>query len=82
MKITIDTIDHAPACYALCIVTEQGFWDADDSSILIQNDSEFTQLAIDFGWFDTNMHDIDGAISYLDSIVGSGIVIDDPGYFT
>lgn len=46
----------------------------------IQSDYDFPGLARTFGW-DGEDEDIAGAAEFLDSVDGSIIEIDDPGYF-
>jgi len=54
--------------------------DQNDKTILIQSDYEFPSVAQTFGW-DGEHDDIDGAITFLDELAGSGESVEDPGYF-
>lgn len=80
MKITLDSV--YPDDFVVCKVRDGMYWDIEDEddTILIYTDLDLACVAIDFGWIGDE-YDVCGARKYLDEIAGTGLIIDDPGYF-
>jgi len=78
---------YAPCCYIVCQVfgePEKYDWDERDegTTVLVQTDWDWPEIACTFGWSGScDETAIDDAGEYLDSIAGSGVIAEDPGYF-
>jgi hypothetical protein len=79
---------YAPCSFIICRVLNpeagEGSYDWDtrdeDNTVLVQTDWDYPNIARTFGW-EGHDDDISGAADFLDLCVGTGRVVEDPGYF-